>query len=140
MVDLGTGKTVTITEAIFLIWKTREKSHVLAAAPSNSAADHLTSSLLKRGIPKTQILRFYAPSRVLNAVPEELRDVSNFKRTDTSLEKLKEYRIIVVTLVTAGRLASASFPSDHFNHVFIDEAGHATEPEAFIPVSGINSH
>ena len=45
--------------------------------------------------------------------------------------------MIVVTLVTAGRLVSADFPKDHFTHVFIDEAGHAQEPEAVIAIAGI---
>ena len=48
-----------------------------------------------------------------------------------------KYRIIVVTLVTAGKLASAGFPKDHFTHLFIDEAGHATEPEAMVALSGV---
>lgn len=45
-------------------------------------------------------------------------------------------RILVVTLVTAGRMASADFPDNYFTHVFIDEAGHAQEPEAVIAVAG----
>lgn len=48
-----------------------------------------------------------------------------------------EKTIIVSTLVTAGRLVSANFPSKHFTHVFIDEAGQSTEPEALIPIAGI---
>ena len=43
----------------------------------------------------------------------------------------------MVTLVTAGKLASAGFPKDHFTHLFIDEAGHATEPEAMVALSGV---
>ena len=35
------------------------------------------------------------------------------------------------------RLASAKFPRDHFSHIFIDEAGHATEPECIIPVADL---
>lgn len=35
------------------------------------------------------------------------------------------------------RLVSANFPRDHFTHIFIDEAGHATEPECIIPVAGL---
>ncbi len=33
-------------------------------------------------------------------------------------------------------MASADLPENHFTHVFIDEAGHALEPEAVIAVAG----
>ena len=33
-------------------------------------------------------------------------------------------------------MASADIPGNHFTHVFIDEAGHAQEPEAVIAVAG----
>ena len=35
------------------------------------------------------------------------------------------------------RLVSASFPRAHFTHIFIDEAGHATEPECIIPIADL---
>ena len=35
------------------------------------------------------------------------------------------------------RLVSALFPRNHFTHIFIDEAGHATEPECIIPVADL---
>ena len=43
-------------------------------------------------------------------------------------------RIIVSTCVTACILYSLGLPVGHFTHVFIDEAGQATEPEALIPL------
>ena len=52
----GTGKTVTISEAIKQIWKIKSDSNIVAAAPSNSAADLLARQLVKN-VPKTQILR-----------------------------------------------------------------------------------
>ena len=51
----GTGKTVTITEAIKQVWKTKPESFIVAAAPSNSAADLLALHLIKQ-VPKTQIV------------------------------------------------------------------------------------
>ena len=35
------------------------------------------------------------------------------------------------------RLVSAKFLSEHFTHIFIDEAGHAPEPEALIALAGV---
>ena len=34
------------------------------------------------------------------------------------------------------RLVSANFPAGHFTHIFLDESGHAIEPEAVIPIAG----
>ena len=53
------------------------------------------------------------------------------------MEDLKRYRIVVMTLVTSGRLSMANFPKHHFTHVFVDEAGQALEPQIYIPLSGI---
>ena len=44
----GTGKTVTITEAIKQVWKTKPESRIIASAPSNSAADLLALHLIKQ--------------------------------------------------------------------------------------------
>ena len=52
----GTGKTVTITEAIKQIWKSNNRANIVATAPSNSAADLLARRLIEN-VPKTQILR-----------------------------------------------------------------------------------
>jgi len=48
-----------------------------------------------------------------------------------------KYRVIVSTLVTAGRLVTSNFPPDHFSHIFIDESGQSTEPETLIAIAGI---
>ena len=38
--------------------------------------------------------------------------------------------------MTSGRLVSAGIPKNHFTHVFLDEAGHAMEPEACVALAG----
>lgn len=48
-----------------------------------------------------------------------------------------KYKVVVSTLVTAGRLVTANFPSSHFSHIFMDESGQATEPETLIAIAGI---
>jgi len=35
------------------------------------------------------------------------------------------------------RLVTGGIPAGHFSHLFIDESGHAVEPEALIPVAGL---
>ena len=60
------------------------------------------------------------------------------KRLKTSYKVIcSSIRVVVVTLITAGRLLSAGIPDRHFSHVFIDEAGHAMEPEACVAISGM---
>eukprot|EP00090_Calanus_glacialis_P008453 TRINITY_DN16803_c0_g1_i1.p1 TRINITY_DN16803_c0_g1~~TRINITY_DN16803_c0_g1_i1.p1 ORF type:complete len:987 (-),score=378.79 TRINITY_DN16803_c0_g1_i1:278-3136(-) len=137
----GTGKTVTIVEAIKQVAKVSPSCHMLACAPSNTAADLLTERLVQH-INKRDIIRLHASSRVVAAIPGSVKDVSNVREGKffyPLLEQLVKYKVIVTTLVTAGRLVSAQFPQDHFTHVFIDESGQATEPESVIAMAGLIS-
>ena len=60
----GTGKTVTIVEAIKQVWKTDPDSRIVVSAPSNTAADLLAVRLVgDMGTEDQQILRLLAPSR-----------------------------------------------------------------------------
>ena len=43
-------------------------------------------------------------------------------------------RIIICTCSTAGSLYQLGLSAGHFSHVFVDEAGQATEPECLVPV------
>lgn len=138
----GTGKTVTLVEGICQVIEKYEGCTVLVCAPSNSACDHLTKLLLDHIRPDT-VFRMHAASRLWSQVPEEIRGVSNYRNGDYYYPPKKEfddYDIIVCTLLTAGRLASAGFEKDYFTHVFIDEAGQATEPECMVAISGSLSH
>jgi len=137
----GTGKTVTLVEAIKQVWKLSTNTHIIATAPSNTAADLLATRLAK-DIPTVDMLRLHASSRSRETVPDSLRPVSNL--TDAGyvfppMTQLAKYRILITTLVTAGKLVSAMFPPNHFQHVFIDEAAQATEPETMVALAGIIS-
>ena len=136
----GTGKTVTVVEAMLQLYKTQNVK-ILACAPSNSAADLIALRLLDTVSP-TDILRLYAQSRDPKKVPQKIKDerVSNFHRPqcDGNYAEIMKYKVVVTTLVNAGRLLSAGIPKEHFTHLFIDEAGHATEPEAMIPIGLID--
>ncbi|XP_053313560.1 helicase MOV-10 [Spea bombifrons] len=137
----GTGKTVTLVEAIKQVLKCIPTSHVLACAPSNSAADLICQRLMKH-VDKKGIYRILASSREFRTVPEDIKPCCNWDDGQGCYvypckDKLKTYRVIITTLTTAGRLVSADFPKDHFSHVFIDESGHAVEPECVIAIAGL---
>ncbi|KAM4610171.1 putative helicase mov-10-B.1 [Polymixia lowei] len=135
----GTGKTVTVVEAIKQIEKTQATCHILACAPSNSAADLLCKKIVEH-VDMHKVFRMYASSRDPRCVPVELRVCSNLEG-DTYVypckEDLMEYRIMVTTLLTAGRLVTGGIPPGHFTHVFVDEAGHAVETECLVPLAGL---
>ena len=135
----GTGKTVTLVEAMKQVWQLYPDTHILACAPSNTAADLLTTRLAKH-VPAQEMYRLIAQSRQVDSVPDSIRHFSNLTPSGykfPNMAELAKYRIIITTLVTAGKLASAMFPQDHFQYVFIDEAGQATEPETCIALGGI---
>ncbi|XP_058159010.1 helicase MOV-10 isoform X1 [Dasypus novemcinctus] len=136
----GTGKTVTIVEAIKQVVKHLPKAHILACAPSNSGAD-LLCQRLRVHLPSS-IYRLLAPSRDIRLVPEDIKPCCNWdaKKGDyvfPAKKKLQEYRVLITTLITASRLVSAQFPIDHFTHIFIDEAGHCMEPESLVAIAGL---
>ncbi|XP_068945382.1 helicase MOV-10 [Petaurus breviceps papuanus] len=136
----GTGKTVTLVESIKQVVKHLPDAHVLACAPSNSAADLLCKNL--RPHLSSSIYRLLAPSRDIHFVPEEIKPCCNWDPHKgiyiyPAKKKLQNYRVLITTLITAARLVSAEFPPSHFTHVFIDEAGHAVEPECLVAVAGL---
>ncbi|XP_015979789.2 helicase MOV-10 isoform X1 [Rousettus aegyptiacus] len=136
----GTGKTVTLVEAIKQVVKHLPKAHILACAPSNSGAD-LLCQRLQVHLPRS-IYRLLAPSRDIRMVPEDIKPCCNWDPNKgeyvfPAKKKLQEYRVLITTLVTASRLVSAQFPIDHFTHIFIDEAGHCMEPESLVAIAGL---
>lgn len=50
------------------------------------------------------------------------------------LDILLSYRVVVCTLVSAGILHGIGVRRGHFSHIFVDEAGQATEPMSMIPI------
>eukprot|EP00064_Thunnus_orientalis_P003812 superscaffoldBa00000326_g3823 len=101
----GTGKTATLVEAIKQIEKTQTSCHILACAPSNSAADLLCEKILDH-VDKHKVYRMYASSRDPKCVPERLKACSNLVGecyVYPAKEELMEYEILVMTQFTAGR-------------------------------------
>ncbi|KAG8834962.1 hypothetical protein FRC17_006265, partial [Serendipita sp. 399] len=70
----GTGKTVTIVEAIRQILAANPAARIFACAPSNSAADLLAERLTV--LAKSQLFRLNAPSRSSDQLPKKLAEFS----------------------------------------------------------------
>jgi len=120
---------------------TNPQARVLACAPSNSAAD-LIASRLKVGLTTDELFRFYAPSRFKNQVADDLLSYTyttpdgHFAVPGGSMAatRMKRFRAIVTTCLSASIASGIGMPRGHFSHIFIDEAGQATEPEALVSI------
>jgi helicase MOV-10 len=135
----GTGKTVTIVEAIRQLVQTKDGTHILACAPSNSAADLIAERLA--GLGKSKVFRMNAHSRGTENVPSAVLALS-FTTKDDGINRfvvppitdLMKFRVVVCTCLSASLPYGIGVPRGHFSHIFIDEAGQATEPEVMISV------
>ncbi|XP_043977046.1 putative helicase mov-10-B.1 isoform X1 [Gambusia affinis] len=137
----GTGKTITMVEAINQVTKADSSAHILACAPSNSACD-LLCQRLKPHMSTYELYRMYASSRDPNSVPKDLLKYCNWDAKQDCFvfpekEILMKYKVIVTTLFTAGRFVTGGVPVGHFSYVFVDEAGQAEEPQCIIAVAGL---
>ncbi|KAF6017027.1 MOV10 [Bugula neritina] len=134
----GTGKTFTLVEAIKQVCKVYPKSKILVCAPQNDAADIIAERLLDH-VSEKSILRFNAASRNAQSMSDEILRISNYNQVLNRVvfspkSEIAKKQIVVSTLTNSGRLVSAEL-NDHFTHLFIDEAGFATEPETVIPLA-----
>ncbi|TFK28523.1 RNA helicase [Coprinopsis marcescibilis] len=140
----GTGKTITIVEAIRQVLKVNPSAKILACAPSNSAADLIAQRLCTKvgtstvGMDPNALFRMYAPSRNKEQAPTELRNhvytTQDGHFSVPLMARMKSFRVVVATCVAASMAAGIGMPRGHFTHIFLDEAGQATEPEAFISI------
>ncbi|KAI9115069.1 hypothetical protein K1719_014082 [Acacia pycnantha] len=137
----GTGKTSTIVEAVLQLYKNHRKAHILICAPSNSAADYLLEKLLGQKAVKfrdEEIFRLNASTRSYEEIKPELMrfcyfDESVFKCPPANA--LMQFKIIVSTYMSVCLLYAEDVFRGHFSHIFLDEAGQASEPETMIPIS-----
>jgi len=137
----GTGKTITVVEAMLqvLFWSSHAK--ILACAPSNSAAD-LIASRLTATLPPKDLFRFYAPSRPIDSIPDELQEYVYTDQngafavpSDPSPQAaLNSFRVVVTTCQSGSIAHGIGLPRGLFTHIFIDEAGQATEPETMVSI------
>ncbi|XP_058147121.2 RNA helicase Mov10l1-like [Dasypus novemcinctus] len=132
----GTGKTVTLIEAILQVHSTFPDSRILICAPSNSATD-----LICLRLHETKVLTPGAMVRV-NATyrcEETISDtIKPYCRDGEDLRKAAQFKIILATCSTSGLFYQLGIRTGHFTHVFVDEAGQAREPECLIPLGYIS--
>ncbi|XP_054261036.1 putative helicase MOV-10 [Macrosteles quadrilineatus] len=139
----GTGKTVTLVEAITQVWHASLGKAVrqLVCAPSNAACNNIASRLISV-LPRTaKILRLFSMSSDDINIPEDLINHSNYNKekgyvTMPTIGKILENHIVIVTIVSAGRIVTGG-GGGNFQYVYIDECGQACEPEALIAIAGV---
>nr|XP_006811620.1 PREDICTED: LOW QUALITY PROTEIN: putative helicase Mov10l1-like [Saccoglossus kowalevskii] len=128
----GTGKTVTVVEAILQVFHNMSSSRILACTPSNSAADLLTQRLHHSGaVLISDMVRLNAFQRAEESIEDVIKP---YCTNGDKLDLVCHHRIVVCTCIMAGILYQLGLKSGHFTHVFVDEAGQATEPECIIPL------
>ncbi|KAF7701979.1 hypothetical protein HF521_001262 [Silurus meridionalis] len=128
----GTGKTITLIEAILQVYYRVPGSRVLVCTPSNSAADLICIRLHESGYLKdASMARVNATCRMEEFIPEVLRQ---YCHAGEDVRHASFHRIVVSTCTSAGMFYQIGLRVGHFTHVFLDEAGQATEPESLIPL------
>ncbi|KAF5351006.1 hypothetical protein D9756_008275 [Leucocoprinus leucothites] len=135
----GTGKTVTLVEAMEQILKANPNSKILACAPNNSAADLITQKLAHLG--PSDLFRLNAITRNVEEFPKSLKRFALINDNTVFAvpppEDLARYRVVVSTCHSGGIPASLGLKRGHFSHIFIDEAGQGKEPEVMAPIKSI---
>ncbi|XP_007546763.1 RNA helicase Mov10l1 [Poecilia formosa] len=132
----GTGKTITLIEIILQVYHFLPSSRVLVCTPSNSAADLICVRLHHSGfLHAASLARVNASSRETESLPEVLQPYS---RAGEDIRHAAFHRIVVSTCSSAGMFHNIGIQEGHFTHVFLDEAGQATEPESLIPISFVS--
>lgn len=141
----GTGKTTTVTEMIIQALLLGD-CRVLAAAPSNHAADLLASQLADRwqyipgaGDIQSEVFRMNAFMRGPKSLPavsilQWLCRYSNGAYVLPTPAELMQFRVVLCTCTSASYLESLGMPHSHFTHLIVDEAGESTVGECLIPL------
>nr|CAI5863002.1 unnamed protein product [Callosobruchus analis] len=124
----GTGKTVTLVEAILQIKKKTEK-RILVCAPANAACDVVAQKLM-RYCKKDEMIRLMSQTVDRAIIPPMLLGYSNYNAQSETFgkipaEELHKYRIVITTLIYIGQYSRKLHP----DVIFIDEAAQAPEPE-----------
>jgi helicase MOV-10 len=86
------------------------------------------------------MFRLNAPSRSKGHLPVALAEFSRVVGETFAvppLDELKKFRVIVSTCLSSFVPYGIGFTRGHFSHIFVDEAGQASEPEALIAIKSL---
>lgn len=141
----GTGKTMTVIEAILQLYRSQKSARILVCAPSNSAADHILEKIIGQKAVRIQnkdILRLNALTRPLEDIKPDYFKFSYYDEAERlfkcpPLMTLRRYKIVISTYASSSLLYAEGIKRDHFSHIFLDEAGQASEPETMVPLSNL---
>ncbi|RVE71576.1 hypothetical protein OJAV_G00053290 [Oryzias javanicus] len=132
----GTGKTITLIEVILQVYHFLPNSRILVCTPSNSAADLICTRLHYSGfLENGSLARVNAFCRDYESLSEVLR---LYAKAGEDIRHAAFHRIVVSTCSSAGMFHNLGIRVGQFSHLFLDEAGQATEPESMIPISLIS--
>ena len=108
---------------------------VLVCTPSNAAADLLAERLAAVGLDSDKLYRLDASSLYEEDILEDVQSSSLFP----GLERLLAFRVVLSTCSLASMLQTLDVPIGHFSYIVIDDAAHAGEPLAMIPIMGFSN-
>jgi helicase MOV-10 len=131
----GTGKTTTLTEVVYQLAKHPDGLKILLVAPSNDAADILVGKLSSY-FPPSEMRRILAFSRSIDTIPTNLRPYCEAELSELGQkEEIEAAGIVITTISLAARFSFIGIQKGYFDVLCVDEAGHATEPEAIAVAS-----
>ena len=116
------------------VWRRKSESRLLICAPSNNAADLLAVKLIEH-VPPGQMLRPLPRSRQDQPIDKAIECICTFRPVNAMDFMAK--RIIITTLSSASKLYRGGLQKSFITHVFVDEAGQATEPETLLAIAGV---
>ena len=136
----GTGKTTTLVAAIISILMDSDRcpgaprTKLLICTPTNHAANLIVEKIASKWKKATRahLIRLVADGVETGDVPKALVKKFFATRGTVGLDELLDVDIVVTTIVSSGMLYQCGVPTDHFDHIIIDEAGQATAPELAI--------
>ncbi|KAI8024588.1 putative RNA helicase SDE3 [Camellia lanceoleosa] len=134
---------MTLVEAILQLYATGKDAHVLVCAASDSAADHILEKLVNNegvGVKENEIFRLNATNRSYEDVQANHIRFCFFEEfifKCPPLKALMHYRVVISTYMSSSLLYIEGICCSHFSHIFLDEAGQASEPEAMVPISNL---